>query len=427
MRSVAVAALAAASAGVAGPLAAHAAAAQLPAAIPSALVAGRGVAASARGFGAIAVNPAGLAMPDGPRFSLSVVPLLVENGIGPVGLGDLARAGGKLLAPATKEEWLSKIATDEGQTGPLGASVTWTAFSWAHFGFQLSTQAASSMDLAPEVVELALYGNAGRTGAPADLDARRSAADAWAVSTAGLAYAVPFGMGGGAAAFGATLKYSRGHLAATLDGRTATTSASPLSVSVNSPIVYAGPDVAGGAGGGFGLDLGFQYASGRFQGGATVQNVFSSFGWDEAESKYRPVAADLSGGRFDTDLAVAAVSQAPADVRRRWDDMTFGPRLSAAVVYEATSAFRVSADVASHFGDGMRAGPKFSAGAGGEWRATPSFSLEFGGGAASGGFVFGGGAAASFGSVGMSATAGWRSHETGGALLFATGLSYSAR
>lgn len=414
-------------AGVAVPVAGHVAAAQLPPAVPSALVVGRGMAASVRGFGAVAVNPAGLAMPGGPRHSVSVAPFLMENGIGPLGLGDLARAGGKLLASDTKDEWLSKIAADKGQSGPLSASVTWTALSVAGFGFQLSTQMASSMDLAPELVELALYGNAGRTGSPGDLDARPSTGDAWAVSTAALAYAVSFDVGDATAAFGATLKYSRGHLAAMLDGRSATASSSPLAVSVNSPIIYAGPNVGGNAGSGAGVDLGFQYASGRFAGGVTVQNVFNGFSWSEAESKYRPVVADLRGGEFDTDLAVATVSQAPADLRSRWEEMTFEPRLAAALVYEATPAFRVSADVASHFGNGMRPGPKFSAGAGGEWRATPRVSLEFGGGAASGGFEFGGGGVVSLGSVDVSLAGGWRRHETGGALLFATGLSYSAR
>lgn len=401
-----------------------AAGAQLPAASGRAHFVGGGGAALARGFGAVAANPAGLAMPGAPRWSLSVAPVVVENGIGPVGLADLADVAGKPLAASTKADWLERISAEGGQSGPLGAAVTWIALSAQRFGFQVSTQGASQMALDPGLVELGLYGNAGRTGSPDDIQAKPSDADAWAVSTAGLAYALPFDAGDGTAAFGATVKYSVGHVGLVLDAERAQATTTPLAVSVLSPIAYA---TGGNAGAGFGLDLGFQFESGSFAGGLAVQNVFNTFAWDEAVSKYRPVAAELRGGEFDTDLQDAPVSEAPGRLRRRWDDLKFQPSASASAAYRISPRFRLSVDAKGQMGDGMRAGPKFSVAGGGEWRPSPTVGLTVGGGVVSGGFEFGGGGLLSLGAVDASVSGGWRSSDAGEAVVFMAGLSYSAR
>lgn len=412
---------------LAGPLADRLAGAQLASAAPSTLVVGHAATATVRGIGAVAANPAGLAMPGGPRWSLALAPLQMENGLGPLGLGDLAQVGGQVLANATKEDWLDRIAADGGQTGPIRAGVTWAALSVGRFGLQFSTQMASNMDLSPGLVEFGLYGNAGRTGAPADLNARASTADAWAVSTAGLAYAVPFSMGEGTAALGVAAKYSLGHLGAVLDGQRATATSSPLAIAVNAPLVYTSPDDVANAGAGFGLDLGFQYAGGRFAGGLAVQNVFNTFAWDDAKTKFRRVAADLRDGEFDTDLAIRSVAQAPAALAGRWEDMTFRPRLSAGAAFEATPSLRLSVQATTHFGDGMRAEPKFTAGAGGEWRASETVAVALGAGAVTGGFEFGGAGLVSLGPVDLSGGGGWRRSDAGEAMFFTTALSYVAR
>lgn len=411
----------------AGPLADRSAGAQLASAAPSTQVVGHAVTATARGIVAVAANPAGLAMPGGPRWSLALAPVQWENGLGPLGIGDLARAGGQVLASATKEDWLDRIAADGGQTGPIRAGVTWAAFSSGRLGLQLSTQMASNMDLSPGLVEFGLYGNAGRAGAPADLTAGASSADAWAVSTAGLAYAVPFSMGEGTAALGVTAKYSLGHLGAVLDGQRATATASPLAVVVNAPVVYTSLDDVANAGSGFGLDVGFQYAAGRFAGGLAVQNAFNTFAWDDAKTRFRRVAADIRGGEFDTDLAIQSVAQAPAALASRWEDMTFRPRLSAGAAFEATPALRLSAQATTHFGDGMRAEPKLTAGAGGEWRASETVAVALGAGVVTGGFEFGGAGLLSLGAVELSGGGGWRRSDAGEAMFFTTALSYVAR
>ena len=119
-----------------------------------------------RGFGALSVNPAGLAMP-GSGFSLALVPIQVRAGLGPVTLGDLAEYEGLPLPTATKELWLNAITDAGGQSGAVGADVSAFALTIGNLGFQLSTVASASVVLPTDLAEAALYGNAGRTGDPA--------------------------------------------------------------------------------------------------------------------------------------------------------------------------------------------------------------------------------------------------------------------
>ena len=64
-------------------------AAQLPSASASALGAGDTYTALARGFNAVAWNPAGLAMTGNPGFSMTLVPVRAVGSFGPISLKDL--------------------------------------------------------------------------------------------------------------------------------------------------------------------------------------------------------------------------------------------------------------------------------------------------------------------------------------------------
>src|SRR5919199_6728839 len=63
--------------------AAHQAAAQLPSASAVALGSGDNYTALARGYNAVAWNPAGLAMPGNPGFSLTILPVRGSGGLRP--------------------------------------------------------------------------------------------------------------------------------------------------------------------------------------------------------------------------------------------------------------------------------------------------------------------------------------------------------
>lgn len=62
---------------------------QLPQASAAALGMGYNTTAWARGFAAVANNPAGLAHRDSPGFSIAILPISLGSGLGPVGLEDL--------------------------------------------------------------------------------------------------------------------------------------------------------------------------------------------------------------------------------------------------------------------------------------------------------------------------------------------------
>ena len=400
---------------------------QLAAASVRAATMGGAATSSVRGFGAVAVNPAGLGMSDGPAFSLTLLPVGFVNGMDPIGLSDIGQAQGGVLSDATKNDWLSWVSTAGAQTGPVGAGVTWLSVSVKSFGLQLSTVAAAEMNVAPDVMELALYGNAGRTGSPADLSASGSQAHGWAVSTAGLAFGVPFTTGAGEAAVGATVKLSLGHAAGLMDGGRASASSSPLAVATEFPTVYTKRDEIGTAGMGFGLDLGVQFASPHgFKLGATVQNVFNTFAWDEDKLAYRPVSMDLRDGDFDTNLAPVAFSQAPAGLRSQWEELTFSPRISAGAAYDVSSGFTVSADLHRRFGDGIGLGPDFSAGVGAEWHGLSALALRAGGALVTDGYEVGGGAVLQASALSISLAGGVRSTDSASALVAMAGVSYGA-
>lgn len=401
-------------------------AAQLGTASTRALNMGGGAAASARGFGAVATNPAGLGMPDAPSFSLAVLAVGAENGVGPIAWSDIGSFGDGVLSDAVKADWTSWVAEADGQTGPFGVELTWVALSVGRIGFQLSTVGSGAMDLSPGLVELMLYGNAGRTGSAADVRVAPSSASGWAVTTAGVGSAFEFSAGDGRGAAGATLKYSLGHGAMAMDGPGGVATTSPLAVSLDMPVLYTKRDEIGVAGGGVGLDLGFQYASGAVSVGATIRNVLNTFAWDDAKTAYRPVAADIRDGGFDTDLAVGAVSGAPSNLRGKWDDMGFAPQLALATAYEVVPALILSAELQNHFGEGMRIGPKFFAGAGVEYRGVSRLALHAGGGAATGGFQAGGGVTLSLAPVHLSLAAGLRRDGDVDVPTAMAGVSYGA-
>lgn len=400
--------------------------AQLAPASTRALNMGGGAAASARAFGAVATNPAGLGMPGAPSFSLAVLAVGAENGVGPIAWSDIGSVGDGVLSDATKAEWTSWVGAADGQTGPFGVELTWLALSAGRVGFQVSTVGSVGMDLSPGLVELMLYGNAGRTGSASEVRVAPSSASGWAVTTAGVGSGFGFSAGDGQGAAGATLKYSLGHGAMVMDGPGGVATISPLAVSLDMPVLYTERDEIGVAGSGIGLDLGFQYASRAVAVGATIRNVFNTFAWDDAKAAYRPVAADIRDGSFDTDLAVADVPSAPSNLRGQWEDMRFAPQLALATTYDLAPDLTLSAELHNHFGEGMRVGPKFFAGAGVEYRGLSRVGLRAGGGAATGGFQAGAGVTLSVEPVHLSFAGGLRREGDADAVVAMAGISYGA-
>ncbi|GMV04844.1 MAG: hypothetical protein AMXMBFR53_11240 [Gemmatimonadota bacterium] len=379
-----------------------AASAQLGTASAATLGTGGNATATVRGFGALSLNPAGLGMP-GAGFSLALIPITVRQGLGPVGLADLKDVEGTLISSATKEQWLADVLAQGGQQGSLGVDVTEVAVTFGRVGFQLSTQVGASMSLAPDIVEVILYGNAGRTGQPANLSLGGSTAQGFGVTTGALSFGIPVPSETGAMAVGATLKYSVGHGVAYGEEQGGSISADPIKVDLKFPVVMVDDeDYSANAGSGFGVDVGFQMERDRLHFGASVQNLFNTFAWDEDKLVFRAGSASLEKGSNSTDFDKKAYASAPAGFKQAVDDMTFDPVVSVGAAYDVQPDFTVSADVRNRFGDGMSITPKLHAGVGAEYRGLGALHVRGGGALVTDGFLLGGGASLILGPVNLS-------------------------
>ena len=153
---------------------------QLPSASTAPLGTANNYSTLARGFTAIALNPAGLGMPGNPGFSLTFLPVQVQAGLNAISVADIAAFDELKIPVATKEEWLQSVITEGSLALRGGFAVTELALSVGPVGLQISTVADVDASLGPDAVELYLFGNAGRTGTPRDMDLEGTSGDGWA-------------------------------------------------------------------------------------------------------------------------------------------------------------------------------------------------------------------------------------------------------
>ncbi len=382
--------------------------------LQSASSAGLGTAdnytALARGFAALGLNPAALALPTSPGFSLAVIPVRVRSGIDPVTLGDLKDFEGRQIPDATKNDWLGRISASGGEHALAGAQVSALSLTVGHFGLQASTIAHARANITEPIAELLLFGNAGRTGSPADFALTGSSLDAWAVTTVGASFGLPLGarIGGyenQSFAVGATLKYSVGN--ALLMGREqgGTVTSDPIAVNIQFPVIQT--DTAGSElnnGSGVGLDVGAAWEGGPWSVGLAVRNLFNTFKWDQSKLFFRPGQAIFNASTKDANMDAVPAESTPAADALLSDvgKLKFNPILVAAAAYDVSSIVTVMGEWRSRFGDGMEVGPKFHLGAGVEVRPAPIVHLRAGLAGITNGFQAAGGASLVLGPVNLS-------------------------
>ncbi|MBI4408497.1 MAG: conjugal transfer protein TraF, partial [Gemmatimonadetes bacterium] len=285
--------------------------AQLPSASARALGLGDNYAALARGYAAVAWNPANLGMPGNPSFSIALLPLRGTAGLDPITLSDLKEFEGDTVPFARREQWLAEITAEGNESGRSGAEVTYLALSAGRFGFQISTALRTTADIGPDAAELILFGNAGRTGQPQNLDLAGSRFDLVATSSAAVSYAHPLALELGPLpdqhfAVGATLKYVMGHLLASgQDEGSSLTSTPELDISF--PVIETDVEGASGnAGSGWGLDVGAAWQGGMFGASLAIHNLVKTFEWDEDQLVMRRgevlFTQDTSFTDFETTL-----------------------------------------------------------------------------------------------------------------------------
>ena len=384
-----------------------AASGQLPSPSTAVLGTANNYTALARGFTAIAVNPAGLGMPGNPGFSLTLLPVQAQAGLNAISLVDIAAFDGIKIPVATKEEWLQSVIDERALTARGGLAVTELALSVGPIGLQISSVAQMDASLGPDAVELALFGNAGRTGTTRDMTLAGTSADAWAATTVAVALGIPLpppASQGGSLAVGATLKYTVGHgvLAAHDDGSRITTN--PIGIDLALPSIAPDSSFNANSGSGVGLDVGVAWEGSIWTLTAAIQNLFHTFQWDLEGFAYRPGTVLLEADTTATDFDAVPAANAPGALRNEVLAQSFGTALNLGAAYRRTDRLVLTADLRIGGGDTLVQGVGSHIGVGAELRLLPFLPLRGGLSRVSGGAVhFAGGLGLELGPVHFSA------------------------
>jgi hypothetical protein len=398
--------------------------AQLASPSTPALGLGDNYTAAARGYSAVAWNPAGLALTGNPAWSLTLVTPRGIAGIGPVTLADLAEWQDAVVPMDVRQRWLADISAAGGQTGTGGFDATWLGLQIGPFALQGSTSARAVSDIAPGFAQLIMFGNADAQGVPQTIGLAGSSLDMNVYSTMGVSYAMPFAVGapGSLLSVGVTAKYTAGHFMALGDESAGQATASPLALQLSFPLVHSpvgdGADF-GNSGGGFGFDVGVGYELDNMTFGLAVQNLVNTFAWRLDDLTYRPARVSFSQDQeFISDFEEQPVSSAPAALRGMVDDMTFRPSVAAGAMMRYTPELMITADARFGAAGGMATRATTHLGAGAEYRLLPWLPLRAGAAylqetAGNSGVQFGGGLGISVGGYNVSASFVRRSMDLG--------------
>src|ERR1044071_4695642 len=94
--------------------------------------------ARAQGYNAVYWNPANLAMPGNPGFSLSIGAIDGTTGIRPIDFTDVKPYSGKYVPYSVREEWLASVEAEGAQRGNLAGGVTAIGLSLGTLAFPVS-------------------------------------------------------------------------------------------------------------------------------------------------------------------------------------------------------------------------------------------------------------------------------------------------
>lgn len=400
---------------------------------------GENYTATARGLGAPAWNPAGLGMPDNPRMSFAVLPLVLTAGLSPVTPGDLADYEGQLIPESVRRDWLDAITEAGGESGKFGADLTFLAASLGPVALSASSTLRGQVNMAPAVAEVVFFGNAGLTGDPRDLSLEGSNFDLAGTTTIAASTGLPLSLTLGPLpdqhfAVGATLKYTIGNMLVMGQERQSTLSSDPIAVDVRFPMIHTPfPDSAQDQslgdvlnnGSGIGLDLGAAWQGGIFTAGLVIKNVFHTFEWDLENLQYREGTAlwtpDTSGTQFDE----ADVANAPQELVDRLASLyTFDPILAAGVAAQVLPYLTVTGELRHAVDENLSVGEQNHVGVGAELTILPTLPVRAGVAAISGGYQLSGGLGLKLAAFQLAFSAAARQTELGSDARMALGLTY---
>jgi hypothetical protein len=376
-----------------------AASAQLSNASTAATGLGGAYTARAQGYNAVYWNPANLAMPGNPGFSLSIGAFDGQAGLRPIDASKLAPYSGKMVPRSIREQWLVDVEAEGAQRGNAGAGVTSLGLSLGSFALQVNTKVATNMDLSPGMTEAILFGNAGRdsiNNTVHTLELAGTGLGASAYSAGGLS----FGMGLPLIPLpnfkiGVTAKYIYGHGMVLMQDQSSTIG---NDITVDFPAIRTDTTILESgqkSGSGMGLDLGAAWTLPGFRFGASLQNVVNTFKWDtttlvlsHGKAIFNSTGAAFSGDSLEVQYPY---SSAPQTLKDQVVAQKFKPVLAAGLSFDWLPKITVSADLRQQIGGGIERGPSSLVAAGAEMRWIPFIPLRGGVQMMTGGFGLSGG------------------------------------
>jgi len=262
----------------------------------------------ARGHEAPTWNPAILALPGRPKVSIGLPQSMVEMGSNAYGLGEVLRYANVRLSEADKAVLLARIDTTlrvrmVAELNPVGISI-------GRFALNLASSGEAEVSLGKDAVDLALHGNAARSGPGEFFTAEHSGASGWAVTTLSASTAFPIEVALGHLALGVTVKRVWGRALARADELSSRFAVSPtFEASGAGHAMYttfpAGYQLRGmglvfsadAPGNGFGVDLGgaLQLHSGLTV-GVVLVNALGDIAWRRDRLKYERTEPTVTQG-----------------------------------------------------------------------------------------------------------------------------------
>jgi len=344
--------------------------------------------ARARGYEAAFWNPANLAMPGSPGWSVGVVGGSAYLNNNSLSYGQIEDLYGEFLDDATKSELLADIRRDDPDrmfelSFDLGASAAGVSFG--RFALGIGAIGAGNLALSPDAMEVFLFGNAGESGQGGDFDFEGSRAQVWALSGASLSYGHPiripaldwlemsFGVG-------ATLKIGVAHGLARFSDRGSLLTSDPLAFAVDAEVVNSTDADAGRV---WSVDLGTAMDwGGRLNATLTLKNALSNVSWNEEEfdlTRYILTADFDSTTLTDSTVAFRDLSEADQQsVRGFLEEVDLPRSLTLAGLYHVTPRLSVSVDYTELIGGELRSRWDHRAAAGAELRLIDALPLRAG-------------------------------------------------
>jgi hypothetical protein len=370
--------------------------AQLPNSSAAAAGMGGNFTAIARGYEAVAWNPANLAMPGRPFMSFGTAIAGGNAGLAPIDLKMLHEFSGQVVDSATRVSWVDQARLAGGQEGRVDAGLTFLGLSVGPLGFQVGSSLYTNMKLSPDAFEAFLFGNAGRSGGqPKVLDFTGTSVRSAAFTTGAMSFAmsIPTLTGGLVrnehAAIAITGKYIVGNGLVLAQDNGSSLGASDIQlrfpvITVHTEDFFGStvptPEYDGQVGRGIGADVSFAWSGGPFRVGVLAENVFNSFAWDTTKLAFMPGTGSFNATSSSTDFDQQAYAAAPQFLRDIVAAQTFKPAVTVGGALQLSRLLTVTGDMKTSFGtdEAIMIGPKSRVGVGAELRLLPFLPIRAG-------------------------------------------------